>query len=75
MFSSLFLQHIIGVKLLYGSKGTNTDMLRLPLTNVTVENYKLVAIPMTPRTPSISFIRIAFAAAHVVVSPIFEVDP
>ena len=50
-------------------------MLRLPLTNGIVENYKLVGIPMTPRTPSISFTRIAFAAAHVVASPLFEVDP
>ena len=50
-------------------------MLRLPLKNGTVENYKLVGTPLTPQTPSISFNRIAFAAAHVVASPLFEVNP
>ena len=50
-------------------------MLRLPLKTGTVENYKLIGTPLTPRTPNIAFNRIVFAAAHVVASPLFEVDP
>ena len=50
-------------------------MLRLPIATGELKNYKLVGSPLTPRTPTSPFNRTAFAATHVVASPLLEVDP
>ena len=50
-------------------------MLRLPIATGEIENYKLVGLPLIPRTPASPFNRTAFAATHVVASPLLEVDP
>ncbi|MBH69266.1 MAG: dihydrodipicolinate synthase family protein [Rhodospirillaceae bacterium] len=50
-------------------------MLELPTYSGQVEFYKLQGKPLLPRAPSTEFNRMAFAAVHVVSSPLLEKDP
>ena len=50
-------------------------MLTLPTLDNRLEDYALTGDPLTPRAPGVPLTRIAFAAAHVVSSPLAERDP
>lgn len=50
-------------------------MLTLPTLDNRLEDYALQGDPLIPRAPGVPLTRIAFAAAHVVSSPLAERDP
>ena len=50
-------------------------MLTLPTKSNTLEPYRLLGNPLTPRAPKIPLTRTAFAAAHVVSDPLRERNP
>lgn len=50
-------------------------MLTLPTLDNRLEAYRLTGDPLIPRAPHVPLNRIAFAAAHVVSSPLEERDP
>ncbi|WP_422041561.1 dihydrodipicolinate synthase family protein [Roseibium sp.] len=50
-------------------------MLTLPTLDNRLEDYALKGDPLVPRAPGVPLTRIAFAAAHVVSSPLAERDP
>nr|WP_319384291.1 dihydrodipicolinate synthase family protein [uncultured Roseibium sp.] len=50
-------------------------MLTLPTLDNRLEDYALKGDPLIPRAPGVPLTRIAFAAAHVVSSPLAERDP
>ena len=50
-------------------------MLTLPTKTNTLEPYRLIGTPLTPRAPKIPLTRTAFAAAHVVSDPLRERNP
>ena len=50
-------------------------MLTLPTLDNRLEDYRLTGDPLIPRAPRVPLTRIAFAAAHVVSSPLEERDP
>ncbi len=50
-------------------------MLTLPTLDNRLEAYQLIGDPLIPRAPRVPLNRIAFAAAHVVSSPLEERDP
>lgn len=50
-------------------------MLTLPTLDNRLEDYALTGDPLIPRAPGVPLTRIAFAAAHVVSSPLAERDP
>jgi Protein of unknown function (DUF993) len=50
-------------------------MLTLPTKSNTLEPYRLIGDPLTPRAPKIPLTRTAFAAAHVVSDPLRERNP
>ncbi|MET1412875.1 dihydrodipicolinate synthase family protein [Roseibium sp. HPY-6] len=51
------------------------NMLTLPTLDNRLETYRLTGEPLIPRAPHVPLNRIAFAAAHVVSSPLEERDP
>ncbi|WP_299482434.1 dihydrodipicolinate synthase family protein [uncultured Roseibium sp.] len=51
------------------------NMLTLPTLDNRLEAYQLIGDPLIPRAPRVPLNRIAFAAAHVVSSPLEERDP
>ena len=50
-------------------------MLTLPTKSNTLQPYRLLGNPLTPRAPKIPLTRTAFAAAHVVSDPLRERNP
>ena len=50
-------------------------MLTLPTKSNTLEAYRLIGNPLTPRAPKTPLTRTAFAAAHVVSDPLRERNP
>ncbi len=50
-------------------------MLTLPTKSNTLQPYRLLGNPLTPRQPKIPLTRTAFAAAHVVSDPLRERNP
>ena len=49
--------------------------LKLPNLKGQIESYILTGTPLVPRTPKLALTRTAFAAAHVISSPLAERDP
>ncbi len=50
-------------------------MIALPTADGRIEDYRLTGTPLTPRAPTRSLTRTAFAAAHVVSDPLRERNP
>lgn len=50
-------------------------MIALPTADGRIEDYRLTGTPLTPRAPTRSLTRTAFAAAHVVSDPLHERNP
>jgi hypothetical protein len=50
-------------------------MLTLPTKSNTLERYRLIGNPLTPRAPKVPLTRTAFAVAHVVSDPLRERNP
>ena len=50
-------------------------MLTLPTKSNTLQTYRLIGHPLTPRAPKTPLTRTAFAAAHVVSDPLRERNP